>query len=128
VSEQQGRAPRVDVWQQDDGKWRWKYVGVAEVDGEQLELLANEPETSEEEAVSSAELAYPGVPVEVRRRPVPPVKEDPKQLLWTGATLALTLALAGVALRYRRWWVAPLAPVLAHGVVTRVRSRVHQFT
>jgi len=117
VTGQQGRAPRVKVWQQDDGRWRWKYVGVADVDGEPLELLANEPEPSQEEAVSSAQLAYPDVPVEVLRRPVPPVREDPKQLVWTGATVAL----------YRRWWIAPLAPVLAHGVVVRVRARLAQL-
>ena len=127
MSEQQRRTPRVDVWQQDDGKWRWKYVGVAEVEGVPLELLANEPEPSQEEAVSSAQLAYPDVPVEVHRRPVPPVQEDPKQLVWTGATVALSMALAAVAMRYRRWWIAPLAPVLAHGVVVRVRSRVAQL-
>jgi len=117
----------VEVWQQDDGRWRWKYVGVADVDGEPLELLANEPEPSQEEAVSSAQLAYPDVPVEVLRRPVPPVREDPKQLVWTGATVALSLALAAVAVRYRRWWIAPLTPVLAHGVVVRVRARLAQL-
>jgi hypothetical protein len=116
------------VWQQEDRRWRWRYVGVAEVDGEPLELLSNEPEPSEEEAVSSAELAYPGVPVEVRRNPVPPVREAPRQLVWTGATVALSLALAAVAMRYRRWWIAPLAPVLAHGVVSRARARVRRLT
>ena len=128
MTEKGERAPRVDVWQQDDGRWRWRYVGVAEVEGEPLQLLSNEPEPSQEEAVSSAELAYPGVPVEVHRRPVPPVQEDPKQLIWTGATLALSLALAAVALKYRRWWIAPLTPVLAHGVVRRARSWVRRFT
>ena len=128
MTENGERAPRLDVWQQDDGRWRWRYVGVAEVEGEPLQLLSNEPEPSEEEAVSSAELAYPGVPVEVQRRPVPPVQEDPKQLIWTGATLALSLALAAVALKYRRWWIAPLTPVLAHGVVRRARSWVRRFT
>jgi hypothetical protein len=116
------------VWQQDDGEWRWRYVGVVEEEGEPLELVSNEPEPSEEEAVSAARIAYPETPVEVRRRPVPPVQEDPRQLAWTGATVALSLALAAVAIRYRRWWIAPLSPVLAHGVVSRVRSRIHQLT
>jgi hypothetical protein len=128
VTERQERAPRVDVWQQDDGSWRWRYVGVAEVDGEPLELLSNEPESSQEEAVSAAQLAYPDVPVEVHRRPRPPVPEDPERWIWTGTTVALSLALAAVAVRYRRWWAAPLTPLLAHGVVVRVRARVEQLT
>jgi hypothetical protein len=127
VSGSQERAPRVDVWQQDDGSWRWRYVGVAEVDGERLELVSNEPEPSQEEAVSAARTAYPGVPVEIRRRQRPPEPEHPEQWIWTGTTVALSLALAAIAVRYRRWWVAPLAPVLAHGVVSRVRARVERL-
>jgi hypothetical protein len=122
VSGRSERAPRVEVWQQDDGEWRWRYVGVAEEDGEPLALVSNEPEPSEEEAVSAARTAYPGIPVEVPRRHRPPEPEEPKQWVWTGTTVALSLALAAVAVRYRRWWVAPLAPLLAHGVVARLRA------
>jgi hypothetical protein len=127
VSEPKRRTPRVDVWQQDDGEWRWRYVGVAREEGEPLELMSNEPEPSEDEAVSAARTAYPGVPVEVRRRHRSPVQEQPTQLAWTGASVALSLTLAAVAVRYRRWWIVPLAPVLAHGVVLRVRARVRQL-
>jgi ubiquinol-cytochrome c reductase cytochrome b subunit len=55
--------PRVEVWQEDDEAWRWRYLDAVEEDGEPLELPANEPEPSQEEAVSAARLAYPGVPV-----------------------------------------------------------------
>jgi hypothetical protein len=127
VSESQEHAPRVDVWQQDDGRWRWRYVGVAEVEGEQLELVSNEPESSQDEAVSAARTAYPDVPVEIRRRHSPPEPEHPEQWIWTGTTVALSLTLAAIAVRYRRWWAAPLAPVLAHGVVSRVRARIEQL-
>jgi ubiquinol-cytochrome c reductase cytochrome b subunit len=123
-------APRVEVWQQRDGEWRWRYVGVVEEDGEPLRLLSNEPESSEDEAVSAAQLAYPGVPVHVlggapdeqaARTAALDEVPGPHRWIWRSATLALALALAATAVRYRRWWAAPLAPLLAHGIVTHVR-------
>jgi hypothetical protein len=133
VTDESAEAPRVEVWQQRDGEWRWRYVGVAEEEGEPLLLLSNEPESSEEEAISAARLAYPGVPVHVTSGA--PDEEaaqsaaqdeviDPHRWAWRSATMAVALALAAVAVRYRRWWAAPFAPLLAHRIVTRVRRKV----
>jgi hypothetical protein len=133
VSEEQADAPRVEVWQQRDGSWRWRYVGVAEEEGEPLRLLSNEPESSEEEAVSAARLAYPGVPLRVTRtapdeeaRQTAALDEttDRHRWAWRSATVALTLTLAAIAVRYRRWWVAPFTPLLAHRIVARIRRSV----
>jgi len=60
-------APRVEVWQQADGAWRWRYLAG---DGEErVELPSNEPDPSPAEAVRKASIAYPGLPVEVREPP-----------------------------------------------------------
>ena len=127
MSEQEQRPPeRVEVWEQAPGQWRWRFV---EDGGEApLALASNTTEPSEAAALAAARLAYPGVPVEVRRRTraqvVAAAPADPRRWLWTGATAALSLALAAVAVRYRRWWLAPVSPLLAHGVVSRVRRRL----
>jgi hypothetical protein len=130
VSGERAEVPRVEVWRQRDGGWRWRYVGAAEEEGEPLRLLSNEPESSEEQAVSAARLAYPGVPVHVTGTAPDEDAEqtaaldegtDPHRWAWRSATVALALALAATAVRYRRWWAAPLAPVLAARVVARVR-------
>lgn len=126
MSEQeQPPAERIEVWQQAPGQWRWRFVEDGDAS---VELASNTTEPSEQAAVAAAELAYPGVPVEVRRRTRAQVEAaaaaDPRRWLWTGATAALSLALAGVAVRYRRWWLAPVSPLIAHGVVSRVRRRL----
>jgi hypothetical protein len=48
----------VQVWQQRDGSWRWRYVVL-----DHTELRSNRGYRSAEEAVRSARQAYPGVPV-----------------------------------------------------------------
>lgn len=117
---------RVEVWEQAPGAWRWRFV--EEAGEESLELAGNTAEPSEDAAVAAAELAYPGVPVRVlrRTRAAATVRKavDPRRWMWRGATATLALALAAVALRYRRWWFAPAAPFVAHGVVSRVRRRL----
>jgi hypothetical protein len=124
VSEELPDAPWIEVWQQDDGSWRWRYVGTVEEDGEPLELVSNEPESSEDEAVEAAQLAYPDVPMQVRRETRSLVaRRDRHRWAWRAATAGLSLAFTAVALRYRRWWLAPAAPFLARGVVARLRRR-----
>jgi hypothetical protein len=132
-AEEHAEAPRAEVWQQRDGAWRWRYVDVVEEDGEPLRLLSNEPESSEEEAVSAARLAYPGIPVHVlgtapdedaAQTAALDEVTDPHRWIWRGATAGLSFTLAAVALRYRRWWVALAAPLLARGIVRRLRRRL----
>jgi ubiquinol-cytochrome c reductase cytochrome b subunit len=60
--------PLVEVWQEGDGAWRWRYLGAEEEDGAPLVLPANEPESSQDDAVSAARVAYPDVPLQVRPR------------------------------------------------------------
>jgi hypothetical protein len=48
----------VQVWQQHDGTWRWRYVVL-----DHTELRSNQGYRSAEEAVRSARQAYPGVAV-----------------------------------------------------------------
>lgn len=117
---------RVEVWEQAPGAWRWRFVDDA---GEvSLELSSNTTEHSQDAAVAAARLAYPDVPVEVLRRTraatTARAAADPRRWLWAGATATLSLAMAAVALRYRRWWLAPAAPVIAHGIVSRLRQRL----
>jgi ubiquinol-cytochrome c reductase cytochrome b subunit len=91
--------PRVEVWQEDDEAWRWRYLDAVEEDGEPLELPANEPEPSQEEAVSAARLAYPGVPVEV----VAEEEAEPEARRHRRWQLVLALVfIAAVAVRFLR--------------------------
>lgn len=118
------RAPavRVEVWQQAPGSWRWRFVEDGAGSGERLELRSNTVEPTEDAAVAAAALAYPEVPVCVHpgaRSDVPP--RERHRLIWAFATAALSVALAAAALRYRRWWMVPGAPFIAHGAVSRLR-------
>jgi hypothetical protein len=70
---QEARPPHVEVWQQPGGAWRWRYV--ARVGGERVELPSNEPDSSRDEAVHKASIAYPDLPVEVREPP----RDDPEE-------------------------------------------------
>lgn len=49
----------VEVWRQQDGTWRWRYLVVED----HRELRSNRAYESVEEAVRSARQAYPGVEV-----------------------------------------------------------------
>ena len=98
--------PRVEVWQEDEGAWRWRYLGAGEEDGEPLVLPANEPESSQDDAVSAARLAYPGVPVEVLAEdsaPEPSASREARQRRWrlvVGLLLTAAIALR-LLLRHR---------------------------
>ena len=48
----------IEVWQERDGFWRWRYR-----DDDGVDLLSNEGHGSRDGAVHAASLAYPGVPV-----------------------------------------------------------------
>lgn len=61
--------PWVEVWQQPDGLWRWRYRDPEE----RVDLLSNEGHPSLERATAAASTAYPDVTV-VERRPVPPAR------------------------------------------------------
>ena len=113
------RGARVEVWQESDGSWRWRYV--LDEEERHLELPANAPEPSYEAAVAAAHVAYPGTPViRVAPEPTEPA-ELARRWMWPAVTGALSVALAGLAIRYRRWWLAPAAPFVAAGVVARLR-------
>lgn len=125
--EEQG--PRIEVWEVAPGAWRWRYLLGEPESEEGLALASNASEASREAAVAAAELAYPGVPIDVRTGPIERSRlavapRDRLWWVWPAATVTGALALTAVAARYRRWWAIPLAPVLAHGVVTRVRRQL----
>ena len=51
---------RVEVWQDDDGQWRWRYR-----DDKGVDLLGNEGHPTTDEAVHAASVSYPGVRIEI---------------------------------------------------------------
>jgi hypothetical protein len=126
VSSQEGRRARVEVWQQPDGEWRWRYVAW---DGEErVELPSNEPDSSRDEAVHKASIAYPGVPVEVREPP----RDDPEEGHGPSGrrrvprfVVPAVVAVAAVVLAIRRprlWTAGPAAAAVAV-TVHRLRAR-----
>jgi hypothetical protein len=120
MSQDEQPGPRIEVWEQAAGAWRWRYVE----DGaeERFELVSNTVEPTEDAAVAAAALAYPGVTVRVSEETGgETLQHDAHRWLWAGATATLSLALAAAALRYRRWWFALVAPLVARGVVARLR-------
>jgi hypothetical protein len=94
----------VQVWQQRDGTWRWRYVVL-----DHTELRSNRGYESSGEAVRSARQAYPGVVVlepaeEVRTVDGPP-RREPRMLRVAAASAAavfLLLALGYSLGRLRR--------------------------
>jgi hypothetical protein len=126
-----GSREGIQVWRRRDGGWRWRYVHV-DGDGERLELPASEDAATEDDAVAAARLAYPGLPLERLTGedrpaedavdPTPALPEHP--LLWGAASGTVTLLLAAVAIRWRRWWLLPAAPLLAVGIVRNLRRRL----
>jgi hypothetical protein len=103
----------VELWRQGDGTWRWTFRSPKEG----LSLPSNESYLSREEAVRSAGIAYPTVPL--RERPPEPGWSLHPSLRWLARMLgavavvavALVVALAGGAaavligrneLRFRR--------------------------
>lgn len=136
--EQEPVRAHVEVWQQGDGSWRWRYVAG---DGEErIELPSNEPDSSCDEAVQKASIAYPGVPVEVRD---PPHGDSQEGHGGSGPLLRevdsraggrhrlrrvvvpALLAVGAVALAARRprWWTAGPASVAVAVAVHRLRRR-----
>jgi hypothetical protein len=55
----------IEVWQQRPGLWRWMF----RAGGNHTEILSNETYRSLQEALGSARIAYPGVPVAGYERP-----------------------------------------------------------
>jgi hypothetical protein len=55
----------IEVWQQRPGLWRWMF----RAGGNHTEILSNETYRSLQEALGSARIAYPGVPVAGHERP-----------------------------------------------------------
>jgi hypothetical protein len=127
VTEQGTPLPRVEVWQQPDGDWRWRYL---EQDGDaRVELPSNEPDSSRDEAVHKASVAYPGVPIEVREPP----RGDPEEghgasgrrRRVSGVVVPAVVAAVAVVLAIRRprlWTAGPAAAAVAV-TVHRVRAR-----
>lgn len=91
-----------EVWQEDDGSWRWRFVAEPGDDGEPVELPANEPEASREAAEQAARTAYPELEIRVLSEAEAAGEPDPGRHLREaviGAVLAGVLVLA----RPRRW-------------------------
>lgn len=59
----------IEVWQQRSGLWRWMF----RAGGDHTEILSNETYRSLQEAIGSARIAYPRVPVAGHERPRTPV-------------------------------------------------------
>jgi hypothetical protein len=117
----------VEVWQLPDDSWRWRFVGV-DGEGEQVELPSNELESSREEAVSAAQVAYPGLPVEVLdSRKGGETEPGPAGRLsrWPWAVLVALagVLVAAVGVRFRRWRTALVGTATVAAAVERVRRR-----
>jgi hypothetical protein len=54
----------IEVWQQRPGLWRWMF----RAGGNHTEILSNETYRSLDEALGSARIAYPGVPLAGHQR------------------------------------------------------------
>jgi hypothetical protein len=127
VTEQEAQRPRVEVWQQPDGAWRWRYV-VQDGD-EQVELPSNEPDSSRDEAVHHASIAYPGLTIEVREPPLDDPEEghgpSGRRRRVPGFVVPALLAVGTVLLAVRRprWWTAGTAAAAVAVTVHRVRAR-----
>jgi hypothetical protein len=50
----------VEVWRDDEGRWRWRYR-----EGEGGDLLGNESHPTRIQAVRAAAVAYPEVPIQI---------------------------------------------------------------
>jgi hypothetical protein len=56
----------LEVWQEPDGQWRWRYVEPAADGRPAFELPSAEHYDTSEAAIEAAEIAYPGVPARLR--------------------------------------------------------------
>lgn len=124
MSEREERPPLqwTEVWQQEDGAWRWRYVSDHGGSGEREELPANEPESSRAEAEQAARTAYPDLAVQVLAEPPEPGepgRPGTPQRLREAVTAAV---LAGVlVLAHPRRWTAGTAVVTALAAARQYR-------
>jgi ubiquinol-cytochrome c reductase cytochrome b subunit len=83
-------AGEVEVWEEEDGLWRWRYR-----DDEGVDLLSNESHLTRDEAIHAASVAYPGVPVRVK----PPARAGARRRSGLGTAIgrAIISLLAVVA-------------------------------
>jgi len=126
TADEEAQLPHVEVWQQPDGAWRWRYV-AQDGDG-RVELPSNEPDSSRDEAVHKASIAYPGLPIEVREPPRGDAEGHGPSGGRRGVPGVLVpglVAITAVALAIRRprWWTAGPAAAAVAVTVHRVRSR-----
>jgi hypothetical protein len=85
----EGRAERIEMWRDPDGRWRWSYRASG------LELLGNDSFAAAGAARRAATAAYPGVDVlevagaeEPRARPAPrPARKEALLMLLLAAIL-----------------------------------------
>jgi len=58
----------VEVWEESDGQWRWRYLEPGGNGQQPFELPSAEDFPTSEAAIEAAEAAYPGVPVRLSDR------------------------------------------------------------
>jgi hypothetical protein len=92
--------PRVEVWRDHHGEWRWRYLEPV-ADGGVLQFRGNKHYQSRDEAVRTAMTAYPGVPLWEPTIAVPaPTHHATRRaglaLVLGGLLLALLMALVTV--------------------------------
>lgn len=107
---------RVEVWRDSDRAWRWRYVGAGN-DEERVELPSNEKESSCDEAVAAAQVAYPELTVYV----LEDGEGDEHRSKRREALAALAAVTVGV--RFRPRWTAVLAVIATGTLVYRIRAR-----
>jgi len=87
--ERHAEGPRVELWQDDGGFWEWAYHGSED----HTRLPSNRRYATKGEALDSAQLAYPSVPVlEVATAR----RERKRRRLWPWVLFLLSLALMGL--------------------------------
>ena len=88
----------VEVWQEPNRFWRWRYIEPSPTGDGQVELYSNDVYEYSEQAGRAARTAYPGVTVLVLERPPDVSPEQARQREGSPRLRRATMALLGAML------------------------------
>jgi hypothetical protein len=101
MSDERQASPRILLWRQGDGMWRWRYGDPAL----EADLVSAEVYDSEQAAAKAARSAYPGVPID--RASAAGMSSRIGRLLLRSAAVLAVIAIVRRPLklfrRIRRW-------------------------
>jgi hypothetical protein len=110
----------VEVWEESDGQWRWRYLEPGGNGQQPFELPSAEDYPTSEAAIEAAEAAYPGVPIRLNERLLAAASLPAPAGRDRGARRAAVASRLGPAAR-RLGQIALLAVALT--AVSRLRRR-----